>query len=346
MAFSLMGVPRSLVRSWRRLRRPTLGRLIVASIALHVLAGLGIVAWLTRESSQAPPPSRAPLIVELPPAEPGQPLVRPEATRPPAARPAPAPRTPAPAPPSVAKPPAPVPPPPAPVSPPPPPAPSPPPAVARAPEPAAPPPPEPVPAPPAPAPAPVEPSPPAVAARPPEAGAGSAGPARPSVPEAPAESPFAGRQFSLLTPKLEVPSLPEPSGRGGSQSHGAGAGESGVDTEGQIAVPLDTPDPRYADYFAELKRRIEDKWTYPEEAARKGQSGRGELRFVLRKDGSVRTVEIVSSSGVRILDSYIQNAIRMAQPFPPIPTSVADDVLPISINFRYVLGGVRAFGFR
>ena len=60
----------------------------------------------------------------------------------------------------------------------------------------------------------------------------------------------------------------------------------------------------------------------------------------------MRTVEIVSSSGVRILDSYIQNAIRMAQPFPPIPASIADDVLPISINFNYVLGGVRAFGFR
>jgi protein TonB len=185
-----------------------------------------------------------------------------------------------------------------------------------------------------------------VAARPAEPGAGSAAPARPSVPEAPAESPFAGRQFSLLTPKLEVPPLPEPLGRGGNQSQGSGAGESGTDSDGQIAVPLDTPDPRYAEYFAVLKRRIEDKWTYPEEAARRGESGRGELRFVLRKDGSVRTVEIVNSSGVRILDRYIENAIRMAQPFPPIPMSITDDVLPISINFNYVLGGVRAFGFR
>ena len=171
-------------------------------------------------------------------------------------------------------------------------------------------------------------------------------PARSSPPAAPEESPFGGRQYSLLSPKLEVPPLPSPSGRGGNQPQGSGAGESGTDHDGQIAVPLDTPDPRYAEYFAELKRRIEDKWTYPEEAARKGQFGRGELRFVLRKDGSVRTVEIVSSSGVRILDSYIQNAIRMAQPFPPIPMSIGDDVLPISINFTYVLGGFRAFGFR
>ena len=82
------------------------------------------------------------------------------------------------------------------------------------------------------------------------------------------------------------------------------------------------------------------------EAARQGQSGQGELRFVLRKDGSVRTVEIIHSSGVRILDSYIENAIRLAQPFPPIPAAVGEDVIPISINFTYVLGGFRLFGFR
>ena len=191
MILSLMSVRRSVIRSWRRLRRPTLGRLLWASVALHVVVGLGILAWLARESSQAPPPTPAPLIVELPPAEPGPPLVRPEtpparsATRPtpPAARPAPAPRPPAPPPPSVAKlpePPPPTPAPPAPVTPPPAaPAPPTPPVVARAPEPSPPAPPEPAsptPAtPPSPSPAPpaasVEPPSPAVAARPSPPGA-------------------------------------------------------------------------------------------------------------------------------------------------------------------------------
>jgi protein TonB len=113
--------------------------------------------------------------------------------------------------------------------------------------------------------------------------------------------------------------------------------ESGTASEGQVGVPLDTRDPRYAEYFAELKRRIQDKWTYPKEAARKGQSGRGELRFVLRKDGSVETVEIVKSSGVDVLDSYIRNAIRLAAPFPPVPVSIEREAIPISMNFNYEL---------
>ncbi len=196
---------------------------------------------------------------------------------------------------------------------------------------------------------PIEPSPPSVSPRSPGPPPGATAPARPAPPappEAPSESPFAGRQYSLLSPKLDLPPLPGPSGRGGTRPDGAGAGESGRESEGQIAIPLNTPDPRYAEYFAELKRRIEDKWTYPTEASRKGQSGQGEVRFILHKNGLVRTVEIVQSSGVRILDFYIENAIRQAQPFPPIPISVGEDMIPISLDFTYTLHGFRLFGFQ
>jgi TonB family protein len=366
---------RSLARLWRRLRRPTLGRLVCVSLLVHVGVGLGLVAWLTRPSGR-PAPSRAPLIVELPPAAPGPPLVKPEAPRVAPARPGLPPVVaggrPAPSRPEAA------PPPPLPV----PSTPPPPPAVARAPEPSPPParpvPPEPAPPPPeaartpspstppeparevaratptAPAgPSPAEPAPPAVAARPPGTGEEAGRPAPPSPPPAAgapspggAELPWAGRRYSLLAPGLDVPLPAPPSGRGGTRPEGAGAGESGTELEGQVAVPLNTPDPRYAAYFAELKRRIEEKWVYPQEAARRGQSGQGELRFVLRKDGSVRTVEIVQSAGVAVLDRYIENAIRLASPFPPIPASVGEDAIPISLNYTYVLGGFRVFGFR
>ena len=38
----------------------------------------------------------------------------------------------------------------------------------------------------------------------------------------------------------------------------------------------------YADYFRELKKQIEANWSYPAEAMRCQQSGRGVIRFVLR----------------------------------------------------------------
>src|SRR5262245_36434480 len=117
-----MSLRRTLVRSWRRLRRPTFARLVWVSLALHVVVGLAVLTWLNQEPWQAPPPSRAPLVVELPEAQPGPPLVKPETPPPsrptpsrpaPAQRPAPAPSPPPAAPPpSVAKAPEPAPPPP------------------------------------------------------------------------------------------------------------------------------------------------------------------------------------------------------------------------------------------
>ncbi len=137
----------------------------------------------------------------------------------------------------------------------------------------------------------------------------------------PSQGPLAGGRYSLMNAKLNLPPLPD----------------SGTAGEEPVAIPLNTADPRYAEYFAELKRRIEERWSYPTEASRQGLSGSGELRFVLRKDGSVKSVEILKSSGVRVLDSYIENAIRLAAPFPPVPASVGGDVIPISINFNYRL---------
>jgi TonB family protein len=74
--------------------------------------------------------------------------------------------------------------------------------------------------------------------------------------------------------------------------------------------------------------------------ARRGLGRRRAVRhgigpFEVRKNGSLRKVEIVKSSGVRLLDSYIENAIRLAAPFPPFPATIGEDVLPISLDFRY-----------
>ena len=41
----------------------------------------------------------------------------------------------------------------------------------------------------------------------------------------------------------------------------------------------------------------------------------------------------------------MENAIRLAAPFPPVPAAVSTEAsLAVSLNFTYVLGGLRAFG--
>jgi TonB family protein len=184
----------------------------------------------------------------------------------------------------------------------------------------------------------------------------AARPAEPGPPRPRGEAPgggalsggpfsLLGRGFSLLPPRLEAPPAPgggEASGTGGARPEGDGSGEAGTSREGQQAVPLNTPDPRFAEYFLEIKRRIEAHLVYPREAARQGQSGQLRLEFVVRKDGSVRMVELMHSSGVGVLDRYSLNTVKLAAPFPPIPDRLGLDAVLISANFTYVLDS----GFR
>jgi TonB family protein len=173
-----------------------------------------------------------------------------------------------------------------------------------------------------------------------------AAPALPAAPAAPAESPFAGRTYSLLRPQLDVPPLPRVPGGGGTRPEGEGAGESGSAREGQAAIPLDKPpDADHAEYFLKVKKAIEEHWSYPTEAARKGQSGQLVLELVIRKDGNV-AVRLVNSSGVEILDRYALNAVKWSAPFPPLPDRFGEH-LPISASFTYLLDhGFRVFGLR
>ena len=121
---------------------------------------------------------------------------------------------------------------------------------------------------------------------------------------------------------------------------GCAMSKAALPVPGTLTIPPDRVD-AFAAYFTELKRRIYEKWVYPQEVD-ESESGKGSVVFEVRKDGSLRSVEIVTSSGVRLFDSYIQNAIRLAAPFPPFPPSVEETVLPIKLDFSYSGRGHRA----
>jgi protein TonB len=298
---------------------------LLCSLLLHVVLIGAAVLW-----NQLWPPVYVkrgePLLVDIAPERPAERAPRgslsdpPARPTPPAARRAeappappvrpPAPRVPAPrpAPPPAAKPePAPAPPVAAPASAP---------EVARAQPPE--PPPVPVPSPP-PASRPSEP--PAVEPSP------GARPA-PSSPEPPALAPPPGAAPGLGRPRLDLPAamLRRPPG-GGTQG-----GRGGIEGE---PVPLDTPDPRYKEYFDLIREKIRRNWGYPREAADRGIEGQLLIEFHIARSGQLEYIELRRTSGVGVLDEYALNAIRLAQPFPPVPEPIAKNVLAISGLFRY-----------
>ena len=103
------------------------------------------------------------------------------------------------------------------------------------------------------------------------------------------------------------------------------------------AVSLDTKELKYLSYFAQIKRKIERIWTYPSDAAANGIQGQLYLKFVLNRSGEVKNVELLRSSGHKVLDKEAWDAVINAGPFGGFPPTIADDELHITARFTYAI---------
>ena len=323
---------------WEFLRQWPRGRLI-AGILVSIMIHLAVVLWAVKaERHQSPVTKRGDtIIVEL--AKPEEPA---NAGTPTTPSPPPTPRSPAPAkpsPPAVAKPsppatPAPRPEPPREARP-----------VASAPRVSEPPPRIAEPAPPI-----AEPASP----RTPEAGPRAADPAPPATadPAPPAPAPRERREPG----DRQIAAVPPSGGRplpSTSDVHAAlrsGAGGQGQGRGGIVGdpIPLDSPDPRFQEYFEQVRRRIQSKLVYPCLKNRQTFECDYKTTFVIvhfgiLKSGQLQFVESVRSSEWAIYDDYSMNAIRLAQPFPPVPPALMAALgsgtsgIPIAGRFNFTV---------
>src|SRR5690606_32417230 len=92
-----------------------------------------------------------------------------------------------------------------------------------------------------------------------------------------------------------------------------------------------------------LRHRIE--WVekignenYPEEAQRRKLYGTIRLAVALERDGNVAGVEILKSSGQRVLDQAAIRIVRLAAPFQPIPPSIREDRIEVIRSWNFIPG--------
>jgi protein TonB len=154
----------------------------------------------------------------------------------------------------------------------------------------------------------------------------------------PSESTPAPSQPQVAVARPPASIWRQPGGGGGLQ----GGGRGGVDGE---PIPLDTPEPKYQDYFNKVRERIKAKWVYPRPAGERGIEGDLLIEFHIAKDGRLEYIELRHSSGTQILDDAALTAVKLAQPFPPVPDDIAKRSLAINGQFRYqiVSGFVNQF---
>ena len=100
-------------------------------------------------------------------------------------------------------------------------------------------------------------------------------------------------------------------------------------------IAFDTEDPGHEAYFNQIRQKIRSNWIYPREAGDKGIEGESRIEFHIAKDGRLAFIALRRSSGTQILDDYAMVAVKLAQPFPPLPDDLAKETLSINGTFRY-----------
>ncbi|MFA6180296.1 MAG: TonB family protein, partial [Candidatus Methylopumilus sp.] len=89
-----------------------------------------------------------------------------------------------------------------------------------------------------------------------------------------------------------------------------------------------TQEYRFAAYVENWRQKIEKigSLNYPEAA--KAQRLHGQLRMTvfIKSDGSIEKIEIVSSSGSRILDNAARRIVELAAPYAPFPDEIRKEV--------------------
>ncbi len=91
---------------------------------------------------------------------------------------------------------------------------------------------------------------------------------------------------------------------------------------------------RYQDM---VKQRIESHRSYPAWAVRRKVEGTVDLKFVIFNNGEGRDIEIIHSSGNKILDKEAVQTIKRAMPFLPLPPQIRHDFMTIRVAIVFLL---------
>jgi protein TonB len=111
-------------------------------------------------------------------------------------------------------------------------------------------------------------------------------------------------------------------------------------------ISANTKEAADAAYQAAWVARIErlGNLNYPDEARRRQLQSGKTLTLMLtagvKRDGSLRSVDIIQSSGYKLLDDAAIRIVQLAAPFPPVPAKAEYDELYITRTWEFLPGEV------
>jgi len=107
-------------------------------------------------------------------------------------------------------------------------------------------------------------------------------------------------------------------------------------------ISANTKEYAYAAYMAAWVARVEriGNLNYPDEARREQMHGELVLTVALRKDGTIKSVDVIESSGHKLLDDAAIRIVNQAAPFPAIPAEDGVDELYVTRTWQFLPGDI------
>lgn len=125
-----------------------------------------------------------------------------------------------------------------------------------------------------------------------------------------------------------------------SRADDKGKPEENLDTamyEREDTVNLDSMDTKYRSYLVKLRKSIKKNWSYPKEAYIRKEEGTTVVKFSITKDGFLKDICVIISSGFKSLDMETLGVVKTSAPYAPLPKSFNLSKLNIVANFQYSL---------
>nr|WP_314522702.1 energy transducer TonB [uncultured Campylobacter sp.] len=130
------------------------------------------------------------------------------------------------------------------------------------------------------------------------------------------------------TPAPPTPTPPAPQPSPAPSKTSSNLPPSGAETVGEFNFATSAGDER----FSKIQRAIQKHHKYPKRAQKMRHQGVVEVSFVFKKDGSVRDVKVIKSSGFETLDEAAVELINRAA--PDFPTLDRDYVIKIPVKYN------------
>jgi TolA protein len=115
------------------------------------------------------------------------------------------------------------------------------------------------------------------------------------------------------------------------QTEGAGAGVPGGVPGGTGGGGM--ANLRFSQYYQSIYEKVYQSWTLPEYIMEKEGSREAIVTIKVQRDGKILSAVFEKTSGNQQFDASVMNAIKKANPLPPLPDDFRESFIEIGVRF-------------